>query len=175
MPLMTARTGSITFYNTALMTDERASALGRLVVVMGGLAFVASLLGFAWAYRSGGRLGADAGPWDASRAIVPMFVDVALFTIFALHHSLLARTGWRSRRGLLLVRGGGALLLSARHRLRGVRNEVGLRLDDAELLRQMLTIFCGRHRPLASLRREATPAAGSVTRVRVLLGGGDTR
>jgi protein-S-isoprenylcysteine O-methyltransferase Ste14 len=97
MPLMTARTGSIAFYNTALMTDARPGVLGRLVVVMGGLAFVASLLGFAWTYRTGGRLGAFAGPWRAGEAIMPVAADIALFSVFALHHSLLARTGWRNR------------------------------------------------------------------------------
>ena len=102
MPLMTARTGSITFYNTALMTDARPSALGRLVVVGGGLAFVASLLGFAWEYRAGGRVGAYAGPWQLDAAAAPLVADIILFSVFALHHSLLARTSWRNRVSAML-------------------------------------------------------------------------
>jgi protein-S-isoprenylcysteine O-methyltransferase Ste14 len=102
MPLMTARTGCIAFYNTALMTDAPPSALGRLVIVTGGLVFVASLLGFVWAYRAGGSIGVWAGPWQTGRALLPLGVDVALFSVFALHHSLLARTGWRQRVSALI-------------------------------------------------------------------------
>ena len=70
-----------------------------LVAAWGGaLLFLASLSYFGWFYLV--RLGdaAAAAPETSATAIA---VDVALFTTFALHHSILARTGvkaWVARR-----------------------------------------------------------------------------
>jgi len=64
-----------------------ASPRNILVAVAGGLTFVASLLTFAWYYAVG---------WEtdvAGSSLQPLFVDVGLFSLFALHHSLFARTG----------------------------------------------------------------------------------
>ena len=56
---------------------------------IGGALFVASLASFAFTY--GITLGAPA-PDDAPVAM-PMVVNVTLFSVFAMHHSLMARTG----------------------------------------------------------------------------------
>lgn len=58
------------------------------VAVGGGLAFVASLLYFALSYLFRFDALAPAAP-----AWPPVVVNLALFTAFALHHSLFARTG----------------------------------------------------------------------------------
>jgi hypothetical protein len=64
-----------------------ASARNILIAVAGGLTFVASLLIFVWYYAVG---------WDADvtgSGLQPALIDVALFSLFALHHSVFARTG----------------------------------------------------------------------------------
>src|SRR5688572_19302682 len=67
----------------------RASASGRAFAVAGGLLFVLSLTYFLVRYRAFGQC---AGPWTSAgwRAAS---IDIALFTMFALHHSVFARTG----------------------------------------------------------------------------------
>ena len=56
---------------------------------LGGLAFVASLAYCAYSYLVPfGRLADPAGP-----VVTPVLIDVALFSAFALHHSVMARTG----------------------------------------------------------------------------------
>ena len=65
--------------------------VGHLAVAtLGGLTFVASLAYFAVSYS--GRFGAALDP-ASGPARVPVIVDAALFTAFALHHSIFARTG----------------------------------------------------------------------------------
>ena len=65
--------------------------VGHLAVAtLGGLTFVASLAYFAVSYT--GRFGAVLDP-ASGPARVPVIVDAALFTAFALHHSIFARTG----------------------------------------------------------------------------------
>jgi protein-S-isoprenylcysteine O-methyltransferase Ste14 len=59
--------------------------MDRLFVWLGGTIFVASLVYCAWWYLV--PLGAT-GPFAGSRAVA---IDAALFSLFALHHSLLAR------------------------------------------------------------------------------------
>jgi protein-S-isoprenylcysteine O-methyltransferase Ste14 len=59
----------------------------RLFAWTGGALFVLALARTAWLY--GGQLG-GVRPFAGS---VPVVVDVALFTVFALHHSLFAREG----------------------------------------------------------------------------------
>ncbi len=56
----------------------------------GALVFLLSLLSFAWVY--GIRLRREPIPVDGSTA-VDATINVVLFTIFALHHSIMARTG----------------------------------------------------------------------------------
>jgi protein-S-isoprenylcysteine O-methyltransferase Ste14 len=71
--------------------DDQPTALGRAFVLAGGVVFVLSLLGFLDFYlRRSGRVVTDAaaGPGAA-------LFDVVLFSIFALHHSIFARTGLR--------------------------------------------------------------------------------
>ena len=62
---------------------------------LGGAAFVASLAWFLWCYGVAFGRPAQPGPVAA-----PVAVNVLLFTVFALHHSVLARSGakrWVSR------------------------------------------------------------------------------
>ena len=70
---------------------DRSSVLGHMFVLAGGVVFVASLLGFVdfylrrWSAVVPGRDG-----WAG-----PVAIDVVLFSVFALHHSIFARTGLR--------------------------------------------------------------------------------
>jgi protein-S-isoprenylcysteine O-methyltransferase Ste14 len=66
--------------------------LTRLAVLGAGLVFALSLLGFALHLAPGGRLSRDAGSWTAA-GWTPIAIDLALFTLFALHHSIFARLG----------------------------------------------------------------------------------
>ena len=75
-----------------VVTTLRTSAQGRAFALLGGLLFALSLLYFLAWYQ---RLRADARPWT-SEAWGPIVFDVLLFSIFALHHSVFARTGVRS-------------------------------------------------------------------------------
>ena len=72
-----------------------ATPRAPLLVWLGGGCFVASLAYFAFTfYVRLGRLVPD-GPW-----LAPVLIDLALFGVFALHHSLLARSGakkWLTR------------------------------------------------------------------------------
>jgi protein-S-isoprenylcysteine O-methyltransferase Ste14 len=63
-------------------------ARAPLLAWLGGAAFVLSLAVFVYSYSVSFGQPAEAGPvaW-------PVVVDVALFTLFALHHSVLARSG----------------------------------------------------------------------------------
>ena len=67
------------------------SPLARVVAYGGAVAFVASLLLFAVLYFSPSSFGRSAGPWSLADGWRPALLDVALFTAFALHHSLFAR------------------------------------------------------------------------------------
>lgn len=77
-------------------------AVGHLVVAtLGGLTFVASLAYFALSYT--GRFGEVLAP--ASTPVrTPVLVNAALFTAFALHHSIFARTGVKTAITRLLPR-----------------------------------------------------------------------
>ena len=63
----------------------------RLYAPAGAAAFVASLGYFAYAY--GVRFGATSQPSTAVGIAGGLAVNTGLFTVFALHHSLLARSG----------------------------------------------------------------------------------
>ena len=67
--------------------------MSRLFAVTGGLLFVVSLLFAAFAFAT---WFGEARPWSFDLAWRATLVDVALFTIFALHHSLFARSGLKS-------------------------------------------------------------------------------
>ena len=61
----------------------------RAFAIAGGLLFVGSLLYFAvsygWRFTGGGE-------WSWREGLPPALVDLALFSVFALHHSIFART-----------------------------------------------------------------------------------
>ena len=80
------------FYNTGVMPDTRATRAGtgaRLFVFAGALLFVSSLVYAIASYVS--VFGRTAPGMSGMSAAVNGVVDVALFTAFALHHSLFAR------------------------------------------------------------------------------------
>jgi protein-S-isoprenylcysteine O-methyltransferase Ste14 len=66
-----------------------AGPLGRLLAWLGGAVFVASLVLFAWCYAV--RFSRTAP--GTSGLLGPLLVNVGLFTVFAVHHSVMARTG----------------------------------------------------------------------------------
>ena len=68
------------------------SATDTLVAIGGGLVFAGSLAYFGWQYLHG----FDAPPGPEARSIPAIAVDVLLFSLFALHHSLFARTGLKA-------------------------------------------------------------------------------
>ena len=70
-------------------------AVVAVVAVTGGLAFVGSLIVGVIAYAV--WFGAPAGRWTAAVAWPAIAVDAALFSGFALHHSIFARLGVRQR------------------------------------------------------------------------------
>ena len=79
-------------------TAGRADAVAVAVAWLGGAAFVLSLGFFGWSYgvRFGRTATRDPGNWGLA-----LLVNVALFTVFALHHTVMARTGakqWLVRR-----------------------------------------------------------------------------
>jgi protein-S-isoprenylcysteine O-methyltransferase Ste14 len=64
----------------------------RLAVALaGGVLFAGSLLYFGWRYAAGFDMAAA-----GNAVLVPVAIDVMLFTAFALHHSLFARTGFKA-------------------------------------------------------------------------------
>lgn len=67
------------------------SVLARVVAYGGALAFVASLILFAVLYFTSARFGDPVGPWSVADGWRPAGIDIALFTAFALHHSVFAR------------------------------------------------------------------------------------
>ena len=68
------------------------AAIYTLVATAGGLLFAGSLAYFSWQYLRG----FDAPPPPGARLGPAIAVDVLLFSIFALHHSLFARTGLKA-------------------------------------------------------------------------------
>jgi protein-S-isoprenylcysteine O-methyltransferase Ste14 len=67
--------------------------VSRLFVFAGGVLFAGSLLFFAIRYAS--FFGADV-PWSWAHGWKPAAIDVVLFVVFALHHSIFARTRLRA-------------------------------------------------------------------------------
>jgi len=67
------------------------TAVAKLVALLGGIVFVWSLLYFGYCY---------AWTFDAPPILAPataILIDVGLFTVFAMHHSLFARFGVKAR------------------------------------------------------------------------------
>jgi protein-S-isoprenylcysteine O-methyltransferase Ste14 len=64
------------------------------VATLGGLTFVASLVYFGLSYA--GRYGVELDPTASGSLLVPLLADTALFSAFALHHSIFARTGLKA-------------------------------------------------------------------------------
>jgi protein-S-isoprenylcysteine O-methyltransferase Ste14 len=72
-----------------------AQHAGHLAVAtLGGLTFVASLVYFGLSYA--GRYGVVLDPTASQSPLAPLMVDTALFSAFALHHSIFARTGLKA-------------------------------------------------------------------------------
>jgi hypothetical protein len=69
------------------------SVLVATVAIAGGVAFVGSLGVGVVAYAV--WFAVVAGPWSSAAGMPPLAVNAALFTGFAFHHSLFARTGMR--------------------------------------------------------------------------------
>lgn len=73
----------------------RQSPAGVVLAVGGGLVFVGALglgvIAYVWWFA------ADAGPWSLHRGVRAIAFDAALFSVFALHHSVFARSGMRTR------------------------------------------------------------------------------
>jgi methanethiol S-methyltransferase len=77
------------------MTIVREAPLAVRLYALGGLAvFGTSLAGGVWLYLS---LGRPVGAADARQGALAVVADLLLFGLFALHHSLLARTGAKAR------------------------------------------------------------------------------
>jgi protein-S-isoprenylcysteine O-methyltransferase Ste14 len=70
----------------------RASLSGRVFALAGGVLFAASLGYFVYSYAGFGQ---PAGAWT-SDGWSPVAANVLLFSLFALHHSLFARTGLKA-------------------------------------------------------------------------------
>jgi protein-S-isoprenylcysteine O-methyltransferase Ste14 len=68
------------------------SARDTLVAIGGGLLFAGSLGYFGWQYLHG----FDAQPAPGAHAASAVAPDILLFSLFALHHSLFARTGLKA-------------------------------------------------------------------------------
>ena len=65
--------------------------VARLYALAGAAAFLTSLVYFAYVY--GVRLGSDGASSPPPGVVQGLAVNIGLFTVFALHHSLLARSG----------------------------------------------------------------------------------
>ncbi len=77
-----------------MVERQTASGLARATAVLGGVAFFLSLIYFLHAYL--GRFGRVTAP-DATSTAWAVGVNVALFAVFALHHSAFARLGLKRR------------------------------------------------------------------------------
>lgn len=75
-----------------MVATQRTSAQGRAFALIGGLLFAGSLLYFLVSYLA---FGTEVVEWTR-HSWKAVAVDTVLFSIFALHHSIFARTGVRS-------------------------------------------------------------------------------
>lgn len=68
--------------------------MSRVFSLVGGVVFVVSLVFFTIKFL--GPFG-DVRPWSWGAAWLPILVNIVLFTVFAIHHSIFARTGFKAR------------------------------------------------------------------------------
>jgi protein-S-isoprenylcysteine O-methyltransferase Ste14 len=73
-----------------MASDSDRKPSRTAIALAGGLLFAGSLLYFSWQYAFGFDSPAAGNSW-----IVPTCVNVLLFSAFALHHSLFARSGFK--------------------------------------------------------------------------------
>lgn len=83
-----------------MASQTRGSATARLIAWTGALVFAGSLIWFLYSYLV--RFGAVVSPGPLLR---PVLTDILLFSVFALHHSLLARTARKAALARLLAPG----------------------------------------------------------------------
>src|SRR5215475_7544911 len=79
------------------VTSRGVRALARIYALMAAALFPTSLIAGVWLYRS---LGSPAAASPSVSPAAAVLVNVLLFGLFALHHSLLARThakAWLTR------------------------------------------------------------------------------
>jgi protein-S-isoprenylcysteine O-methyltransferase Ste14 len=88
---MAARSTSCPYNTVAMASDSDRKPLRLAIALGGGLVFAGSLLYFTWQYA----FGFDAPAADDARAF-PNTIDLLLFTAFAMHHSLFARSGFKA-------------------------------------------------------------------------------
>ena len=78
-------------YNTVAMAHDSERKPLRLVIALGGgLVFAGSLLYFTWQYAFGFDAPATGDNWG-----FPATINFLLFSAFAMHHSLFARSGFK--------------------------------------------------------------------------------
>jgi protein-S-isoprenylcysteine O-methyltransferase Ste14 len=70
------------------------SVATRLFAIVGGLLFAVSLVYFGVSFAD--RFGEYAGAWSIRAGWLPAFINFELFTTFATHHSVFARTGLKT-------------------------------------------------------------------------------
>lgn len=75
-----------------MASDFDRKPLDVAIALGGGLLFAGSLLYFTWQYAAGFDAPAATGDW-----VFPVAINVLLFSIFAMHHSLFARSGFKNR------------------------------------------------------------------------------
>jgi protein-S-isoprenylcysteine O-methyltransferase Ste14 len=121
------------------MEDARGGATRRLIAIGGGIAFVGSLLFFVVSY--GWRF--DALPEPSVGAAESMVVDLGLFTLFALHHSVFARS-------------------RLKHWIRSVAGSELERSVYVWIASALFVVTCAYWRPVPGLAWRVTGAAGVV-------------
>jgi protein-S-isoprenylcysteine O-methyltransferase Ste14 len=90
IPVIATRGWDMLFIMPPMTMSRGASSSGRALALLGGVLFVVSLGMGVVAYATWfGRQFA----WMPGAASGPVFVDVVFFSVFALHHSIFARTG----------------------------------------------------------------------------------
>ena len=87
---MTARSTWCPYNTVAMASDSDRKPLRFAIALGGGLVFAGSLLYFTWQYAVGFDAPAVGDAWT-----FPIAIDLLLFTAFAMHHSLFARSGFK--------------------------------------------------------------------------------
>jgi protein-S-isoprenylcysteine O-methyltransferase Ste14 len=74
-----------------MRAGSEAGPVGRALAWIGGGAFIASLAVFVWSYAVPFGTTSTAWSFSVASTVWPAAVDLALFSAFALHHSIMAR------------------------------------------------------------------------------------